>query len=83
MTTTEGEYNRQHADPESWEETPLDAPEGYWITSWADGERRVPIREMTDDHLRNAVAYEERAGNVVHSKVDELRAELRRRGTFT
>jgi hypothetical protein len=77
---SEGEYQRQYYGPEDldgWEEEgPLDAPYGFWVTS---GNQRVVIRRMTTDHLRNAIAYEERTGNGSHPKVDELREELAKR----
>jgi hypothetical protein len=73
---SEGEYQRQ-CDPfiDDCVEGPLDAPYGFWVTS---GNQRVVIRRMTTDHLRNAIAYEERTGNGSHPKVTELRAELAR-----
>ena len=76
---SEGEYQRQYYGPEDedgWEEIPLDAPFGFWVTA---GNQRLVIRRMTTDHLRNAIAYEERTGNGSHPKVGELRAELARR----
>jgi hypothetical protein len=75
---SEGEYQRQYYGPEDLldSEGPLDAAYGFWVTS---GNHRLVIRRMTTDHLRNAIAYEERTGNRSHPKVTELRAELVRR----
>jgi hypothetical protein len=72
---SEGEYQRQYTDDDSWEETALDAPRGYWLAK----EGRRLIANMTSDHLRNAITYEERAGNGNHPKVTELRTELAKR----
>lgn len=74
---SEGEYQRQYGEPydDSWRETVLDAPLGYWLAK----EGRRLIANMDDDHLRNAIAYEERTGNGNHPKVDELRTELTKR----
>ena len=75
---SEGEYQRSYYGPEDLldSEGPLDAPFGFWVTA---GNQRLVIRRMTTDHLRNAIAYEERTGNGSHPKVGELRAELERR----
>lgn len=55
-----------------------DVGSGVWRTS--SGEM-LKISEMTDRHLRNAIAYAKRVGIIDRDKISELQAQLELRGT--
>lgn len=101
MTMSEGEYQASLIDPE-WDdedhiyessathpalEEPLHFGRGFWMVASGD---LIQISEMTDDHLRNAIAWAERnrwdAGGLQpeddfsrSDKLEELRYELGKR----
>lgn len=58
-------------------ERPPPSPPGKWRVR---GGALLEICKMTDEHLRNAISLFMREGRGDEPKIDELRAELARRG---
>jgi len=69
----EGEYHRLHIDPPP-PDAELDAPPiGLWRVSTGD---LLPIKDMTESHLSNALTFLDRRGLSSSSKAIELAQEL-------
>ena len=76
MTWSEGEY-QAYADPleDGFWELQAEVPEGLWRTASGD----IKISDMTDDHLRNEIAWASRNGYEGSGKLSELLTELEKR----
>lgn len=80
---SEGEYQYQYGlcnePPDDCEPPPpLEMSPGYWRTR---NGQVLEIKDLTAEHLINAVAFFERSGWSEHEKIRELRTELAARAT--
>lgn len=69
------ESSANHPLEDGFWELQGDTPEGAWTTASGD----IKISEMTDEHLRNAIAWALRNGYEGSGKLSELQTELEKR----